>query len=269
MVEKKLAAVPAQSFTANGTNRGVVTIADATLFKQGQLVNIVQTGLPTLNLVVKAITSSTTLVVGPVDGKLSTTSNANPNNWSDISAYTTSATIDAAEQNRPLVPFEEYMRYMYEEGPTAAQRVILVDKMGAPYVASGGGGGGGDASAANQLLEIAAIGAVENAINGLPLSQTTVQMGLVQGSAPVTTTAYTTLIASTASAINAIEVFNSTGQLLLLATGAASSEVDVMYIMPGGNGKVPLIVGAGERLSLKAVSDNTATGLIAVNLYAT
>lgn len=83
----------------------------------------------------------------------------------------------------------------------------------------------------------------------------------------VTTAAYVQLIASTASAASLVELFDSSGQTLVLAVGAAASEVDQFYINPGGNGQVPLSIPAGSRVSIKAVTATAAAGYINLTLY--
>lgn len=82
----------------------------------------------------------------------------------------------------------------------------------------------------------------------------------------VTTAAYTQLIASTSSAVTELEIFDSSGQTLVLATGAAASEVDKLYIVPGGNGRIPVSIAASTRISIKAVSATADTGEIVINL---
>lgn len=84
----------------------------------------------------------------------------------------------------------------------------------------------------------------------------------------VTTGAYVQLVASTGSTVNAVEIFDSSGQTLLLATGAAASEVDQIIIFPGGNGRVPLLIASGTRVSIKALSATASVGEIDVNFYA-
>ncbi len=83
----------------------------------------------------------------------------------------------------------------------------------------------------------------------------------------VTTAAYVTLDASLAANCKEIEVYNSSIEPLLLATGAAASEVDQMYIMPGGNGRVPFVAASAVRTSLKAVSATANSGQILINFY--
>lgn len=86
-------------------------------------------------------------------------------------------------------------------------------------------------------------------------------------STSVTTSAYVQLVASLSSACSEIEIFDSSGQTLVLATGAASSEVDQMIIFPGGNGRVPLAIAASTRVSIKALSATANTGEIDINFY--
>lgn len=85
-------------------------------------------------------------------------------------------------------------------------------------------------------------------------------------SANVTTAAYTQLIASTADTTNYIYVFDSSGQTLFLAVGAAASEVNKFYIVPGGNGIVNLTIPSGSRVSVKAVSGNATAGELSLTL---
>jgi hypothetical protein len=90
---------------------------------------------------------------------------------------------------------------------------------------------------------------------------------LAYTSTTVTTSAYTQILASTSGAVTLVEIFDSSGQTMLLATGAAGSEVDQIYIFPGGNGQVPLSIGSGVRVSIKAVSASASVGEIDVNFY--
>lgn len=83
----------------------------------------------------------------------------------------------------------------------------------------------------------------------------------------VTTGAYVQLISSTAGNINEIEIFDSSGQTLVLALGGSGSEVDQIYIFPGGNGRVPLRIPIATRVSIKAVSATASAGEIVINFY--
>jgi hypothetical protein len=84
----------------------------------------------------------------------------------------------------------------------------------------------------------------------------------------VTTSAYVQLIATVgATDVQEVEIFDSSGQTLLLATGGAGSEVDQVYILPGGNGRIPLRIASGTRVAVKAVSATANVGELTVNFY--
>lgn len=86
-------------------------------------------------------------------------------------------------------------------------------------------------------------------------------------STPVTTASYVQLIASTAATSTKLEIFDSSGEVLILAVGAAASEVDQLYIFPGGNGPVELNIPSGSRVSVKAKTTTASAGLLVINLY--
>lgn len=78
---------------------------------------------------------------------------------------------------------------------------------------------------------------------------------------PVTTGAYVQVLASTAAIINRLYIFDSSGSAMILATGAIGFESDKLYIGPGGNdAPYELAVGAGTRISLKALDTNASVG---------
>lgn len=87
------------------------------------------------------------------------------------------------------------------------------------------------------------------------------------GSTPVTTAAYVQVIASLAGNVSECDIFDSSGQTLFLATGGAGFEVDQIYVVPGGNGRVPLSMAVGARVSLKAVSSNATAGEFDMTCY--
>ena len=82
---------------------------------------------------------------------------------------------------------------------------------------------------------------------------------------PVTSAAYVQLVASTATRARKVQIFCSSGELLLLAYGAAASESDKIIIIPGGNGLIDLVIPASTRLSVKAVSTSSTTGNLIIN----
>lgn len=83
----------------------------------------------------------------------------------------------------------------------------------------------------------------------------------------VDTATYVQLTASTSALVNKIEIFDSSGEALILAVGGAGSEVDQLYIFPGGNGAVQLAIPSGSRISVKAKTATASVGFLAINLY--
>jgi hypothetical protein len=86
-------------------------------------------------------------------------------------------------------------------------------------------------------------------------------------STAITTSGYVQLVASTTSLTSEIEIFDSSGQTLALAVGGVGSEVNQIYIFPGGNGRIPLAIPAGSRVSLKAISATANAGELDINFY--
>lgn len=85
----------------------------------------------------------------------------------------------------------------------------------------------------------------------------------------VGTGAYVQLIASTAADASKITLFDSGGYAMILAIGAASSEVDYLYIPPGGfNGMIDVQIPLGSRLSVKCLETGitVSVGLLVLNL---
>lgn len=124
MYEKRFAAVPAQVFTADGGADGSVTIANTSLFKVKQRVNISAIGQTNIEVEVKRVVSSTVMIVGPTTGNINT--------FSNLTVYTVaaSAQVFANEQKRPQISADDFERAVYEEEPTVAKRVVLVDEFG-------------------------------------------------------------------------------------------------------------------------------------------
>jgi len=83
----------------------------------------------------------------------------------------------------------------------------------------------------------------------------------------VTTAAWVVLDTAMNDNVEAVEIFDSSGEVLLLGYGAAGAEVDYVYIHPGGNGRIPLILNKDQRLCVKAVSANTTEGFLVINCY--
>lgn len=89
-------------------------------------------------------------------------------------------------------------------------------------------------------------------------------------SSPVGTSAYVDLVADTGSdVIRKIEFFYPDGDAMILAVGAASSEVDTALVLAGGN-ELEVEIPANSRISLKLATGGTTnnTGILAANLKA-
>jgi hypothetical protein len=83
-------------------------------------------------------------------------------------------------------------------------------------------------------------------------------------STPVTTAAYVQLVAATTATAQKLQIFDSSGETLYLATGAAGAEVDQLMITPGGL-EIEYAIAAGSRISIKAISANASVGEIVIN----
>lgn len=83
----------------------------------------------------------------------------------------------------------------------------------------------------------------------------------------VTTAAYVQLVASTAATYKRLSIFDSSGQTLKIALGAAASEADLFLVFPGGNGDIDVNIPAGTRISIRAVSATASVGEISINFF--
>lgn len=83
----------------------------------------------------------------------------------------------------------------------------------------------------------------------------------------VGTVTWVELVASLSSAVTELEIFDSSGQTLELGIGAASSETRLILVFPGGNGRVPVAIASGARVSVRAVSATADVGEIDINFY--
>lgn len=75
------------------------------------------------------------------------------------------------------------------------------------------------------------------------------------------------LFSSTAANVNFIEIFDSTGEVARLATGATSSEVQLLEISPGGNGHIPVRIDAGTRLTIRPTTTPPSGSVTIINFY--
>ena len=126
ITEKRIYRIPPIALTSDGTNVGHITVPDSSLFMVGQIVILNSSATGPMNYKINRIhpVDHVTMELGPVKEHIS--------KRSDLSAFLVAdgATIEANEQERPSVPEQEIERHTYEEEPTVARRVILVDKWG-------------------------------------------------------------------------------------------------------------------------------------------
>lgn len=81
----------------------------------------------------------------------------------------------------------------------------------------------------------------------------------------VTTGTYIQLTASTSDTINQLNIFDSSGQAFYLAVGPAASEVNQIFITPGGTGQIDLLIPSGSRISVKTVSATANVGELLIS----
>ena len=87
------------------------------------------------------------------------------------------------------------------------------------------------------------------------------------GTTPVTTSAYTEILAATLGQTLRLWIQDTSGSMLILATGSAASEVPLVYIQAGGFGfQVDLTIPSGSRLSLKALDADATSGAFLATL---
>lgn len=122
--EKKWSAIDPLSFTADGTNLGVVTVDDACIFRAKQKVFLESSTQSKRQYEVRTILSNTQFTVGEIGSKFDC--------LADVSSFLVSdnAQVSALEQPRPTITPDETLRYTYEEEPVVARRSVLVDKLG-------------------------------------------------------------------------------------------------------------------------------------------
>lgn len=113
--------------------------------------------------------------------------------------------------------------------------------------------------------------------SALPVTATVVPATRVKSNAPttidytsgggVTTAAYTQLVASLTTTTTRIYVQDTSGSFMILAFGAALSEVDQLYFGPGFADFVDINIPSGTRVSLKALDVNATTGRVVFSFF--
>lgn len=83
----------------------------------------------------------------------------------------------------------------------------------------------------------------------------------------VTAAAYTEIEDALTHAVSHIQVYNGSAQVLILAIGAAASEVDQLYLPIGLSGMIPISLAKGARLAVKSTVATANSGRLAINLF--
>jgi hypothetical protein len=93
--------------------------------------------------------------------------------------------------------------------------------------------------------------------------------GVSEGVVVYTTAGYTELVsvAQNTQNVNQIEIFDSTGNTSLFATGALAAEVVLIQVTPGGNGIIGMRIDAGTRLAIKPIITPANNTELVVNFY--
>jgi hypothetical protein len=78
-----------------------------------------------------------------------------------------------------------------------------------------------------------------------------------------------TLVAAAviASLVTEIEVFMAGSDDVELARGAAAAEVSILRVTPGGNGRIPVDIAAGQRVAIRGNAGALTTGELIINFY--
>lgn len=124
MSEKRFYTLPDSLFTADGTDKGLVTVESTFPYKVGMMISLSSsTKGPTL-FKIKRIISETQMYVGDKGTNIVT--------YSDVSTFTVAegATVSFSEQERPVINLNEIQRQVYAEEPTIALRTFPVDALG-------------------------------------------------------------------------------------------------------------------------------------------
>lgn len=83
---------------------------------------------------------------------------------------------------------------------------------------------------------------------------------LSYSSTNVTTSAYVALVASTPISVSKLEVCDTSGKILKIASGQSGSELDLFSVQVSGCIVVPYYLPAGSRLSIKAIDATASSG---------
>lgn len=123
-IERLWEGIPARAFTADGQANGIVTLESTIQFRVKQSVKLTAMGFDPIKLQVKRVLSSTQMILGPDDGKLTSRQ--------DLSLYLlgTMPMVSAPEQDKTSIPEKDQLNMTLEREPVNARRVFIVDDFG-------------------------------------------------------------------------------------------------------------------------------------------
>jgi hypothetical protein len=114
-------------------------------------------------------------------------------------------------------------------------------------------------------ISVSTTGLLGTSLNGLASQNF---LALDTSSTNITSAAYVQLFASTTAAVSWVSIFNGSGSVLELATGAAGSEVVQLAVPPGGI-EARLAIAASVRVAVRrypSVSTDMTSGFFTINL---
>jgi hypothetical protein len=104
----------------------------------------------------------------------------------------------------------------------------------------------------------------------MPIGSAAKPVDLIRNSYASTTVgtgAYVQIKAATTDHTSEIEISDTSGSSFDLAYGSAGNEQNLLIIPPGGNGRIPVLISKGARLSLKALDSAATGGQIEITTY--
>lgn len=109
------------------------------------------------------------------------------------------------------------------------------------------------------VVAISPNNSISSTVKGTTIGNVPVQN--IYSTTNITTSAYVQLVASTTNVINTVHIFDSSGQAMIFSVGASGSEVDQLYIPPGGD-TYAIAIPAGSRIAYKALSASATSGYL-------
>lgn len=126
-IEKTWLAIPALALTQNGGKYGELFVSSTLSFKVKQRVFLKSNTVLSKQFEIKRINDDTSMELGAIGQGIK--------DRSDIQEFliADSAMLYAIDQERPAIPPDAFERAVYEEEPTVAKRVVLVDTLGRKF----------------------------------------------------------------------------------------------------------------------------------------